>query len=60
MKIIDSLKQQIAEEIGDDELSPKEDLIIRQKFGIVPAFTKPTNTTVTKKYNASKERKRGR
>jgi hypothetical protein len=36
MTIIDGLKQQVALEIGDDELGKEEKRMILQKFGIIP------------------------
>jgi hypothetical protein len=67
MTIIESLKKQVAAEIGEDELNKDETNMIRQKFGIIPpqfnAQERPQFTPqVTQKHHivTKKERKRGR
>jgi len=56
MTIIDGLKQQMALEIGDDELGKEEKRMILQKFGIIP----PQLTAQERHIITKEERKRGR
>jgi hypothetical protein len=54
--IIESLKKQVAEEIGDEELGKEQKRMIMQKFGIIP----PQLTAQERHIIIKEERKRGR
>ena len=49
MELIDSLKQQIKEEIGDAELTNEQKKMLNQKYGVIPPqLTAPEKHIIVK------------
>lgn len=50
MEITEAVKKQLAEEIGDDELSKENLLILNQKFGLSPVVLTQSEKNLINKY----------
>lgn len=49
MDVIESIKKQFKEEVGDQELTKEETLMLQQKFGLVaPVLTQSERNLVSK------------